>query len=328
MNNRGHSRAEATLWRRRSFDVQASDVVAGRTLGPEPPRAWAKTLRQLIDASRKLEEGPSWWTPVDAYFGSVETRVDPSSYYWDGMRRIGRRDRPLAFFQFTLAGFGHFEVHGHPPQRVGPGTGFFAAIPSRHRYYLPESSSGWSFAWLGIYHPYLLRRIAKQVAATGPLVQASPNSPLLRQLVRLVRGAFQKDFRDRFEVEQELFAFTLAFEKLVQAAPDPEGERLLEELRSRVLSDPRRPLSIELLASERGMTCTAFSHFFKARTGLTPAHFITEVKVQKAARLLVTTRQGLDRIANDCGFANGNHFSKVFRRIRHQSAGAYRRSIG
>jgi AraC-like DNA-binding protein len=285
-------------------------------------------MRHLIDASRQLEQAPSWWTPVDAYFGNAETRVDPSSYHWDGMRRIGRRDRPLVFFQFTLAGFGHFELYGRPPQRIAPGTGFFAVIPSRHRYYLPESSPGWSFAWIGIYHPYLLRRIAKQVAATGPLVQALPNSPLTRHLVRLVSGAFRKDFRDRFEVEQELFAFTLAFEKLVQAAPDPEGEGLLEELRSRVLSDPRRPLGIELLAAERGMTRTAFSHFFRARTGLTPARFITEVRVQEAARLLVTTRLGLDRIGSDCGFANGNHFSKVFRRFRHQSAGTYRRSVG
>jgi AraC-like DNA-binding protein len=308
--------------------VQASNVVAGRTVGPEPPRVWTKTMRQLVDASRQLEEAPAWWTPVDAYFGSVETRVEPNSYYWDGMRRIGRRDRPLVFFQFTLAGFGHFELHGRPPQRVGPGTGFFAVIPSRHRYYLPESSPGWSFAWIGIYHPYLLRRIAKQVAATGPLVQALPNSPLVRHLVRLIRGAFRKDFDDRFEVEQALFAFTLAFEKLVQSVPDLEGERLLDELRSRVLSEPRRRLDLELLSSERGMTRTAFSHFFRARTGLTPARFITEVKVQEAARLLVSTRLGLEQIASDCGFANGNHFSKVFRRFRHQSAGNYRRSLG
>lgn len=320
--------AEAALWRRRSFDVQASDVVAGRTIGPEPPRVWAKTMRRFIDASRQLEEAPTWWTPVDTYFGSVETRVEPNSYFWDGMRRIGRRDRPLVFFQFTLAGFGHFELQGRPPQRVGPGAGFFAVIPSRHRYYLPESSPGWSFAWVGIYHPYLLRRIAKQVAATGALVQAQPNSPLVRHLLRLVRGAFRKDFDDRFQVEQELFAFTLAFEKLVQATPDSEGERLLQELRSRVLSEPRRPLDIELLSSERGMSRSAYSHFFRARTGLTPARFITEVRVQEAARLLVSTRLGLDAIASECGFANGNHFSKVFRRFRHQSAGTYRRSIG
>jgi transcriptional regulator GlxA family with amidase domain len=125
-----------------------------------------------------------------------------------------------------------------------------------------------------------------------------------------------------------LFEFTLAFERHVQAAPSPEGQRLLEELRVRVLADPRRPLGIEVLAAEREMTRTAFSHFFRARTGLTPAHFITEVRVQVASRLLVTTRLGHEQIASECGFANSNHFSKVFRRFRHQSPGTYRRSVG
>ena len=320
--------AEIALWRRLSVEVQTSEVVAGRTLGPEPPRAWAGTLRRLIEASRQADEGPGWWTPVNAYFGSVETRTDPHSYYWDGMKRIGRLDQPLVFFQFTLAGFGHFELYGRPPQRVSPGTGFFAVIPSRHRYYLPATSPGWTFAWIGIYHPYLLTRIAKQVTATGPLVSASPASPLVARWMRLVRGAFHKDFRDRFEVESALFDFTLAYERLVQQAQSPIGERLLDELKRRVLADPSEPLGVEPLAAERGQSRSAFSHFFRSHTGLTPARFMTEVRVQEGARLLATTQWPLERIARACGFANGNHFGKVFRRLRRQSTGAYRRSVG
>jgi AraC-like DNA-binding protein len=310
------------------LDVQTSEVVAGRGPGPEPPRAWASRLRKLVDASSRAEEGPGWWTPVDAYFGSVETRTDPSSYYWDGMKRIGRRDHPLVFFQFTFAGYGHFELYGGAPQRISPGMGFFAVIPSRHRYYLPEASPGWTFAWIGIYHPYLLRRIGRQVAATGPILEAQPKSPLLACLTRLVRGAFHKDFRDRFEVEQELFEFTIAFERLAQRERDPEGDRLLETIRNRVLAEKRRPVAVEVLASEHGMSRSAFGHYFRARTGLTPAHFMTEIRVQEAARLLVTTRLPLERIALECGFANANHFRKVFRRFRQQRPSAYRTSVG
>ena len=242
-------------------------------------------------------------------------------------KQIGRRDHPLVFFQFTFAGYGHFELYGRPPQRIAPGTGFFAILPSRHRYYLPTVSPGWTFAWIGIYHPYLLRRITSQVTTTGPIVQVAPNSPLIARLTRLVRGAFLKDFRDRFEVEQELFKFTLSFERLVQQSPDPEGNRLLEELRERVLGQ-MRSIPVEALAEERGMSRSAYGHFFRARTGLTPAHFMTEVRVQEAARLLTTTRLPLVHIARQCGFANANHFGKVFRRFRHQSAGAYRRAVG
>jgi AraC-like DNA-binding protein len=281
----------------------------------------------MIDASRQREGWPAWFTPVDAYFGSVETRTDPRGYFWDGMNRLGPRDHPLVIFQFTLAGFGHFESHGRSPQIVAPGNAFFAMIPSRHRYYLPETSPGWTFGWIGIYHPYLLRRIGKQVALTGPVLKTPPRSPLIARAIRLVCGAFRKDFRDKREVEQALFDFTLAFERHVQGVRSPEGERLLAELRARIIADPRRALGVDVLASEQGMSRTAFSHYFRARTGQTPARFMTEVRVHKAAELLATTRLSLAAIARECGFANENHFGKVFRRRRQQSAGAFRDTI-
>lgn len=319
--------SEVATWRRGSLAVLTSEVVAGRALGPDPPHAWAGVLKKLIESSRQAEEGPSWWTPMNAYFGSVETRHDPQSYYWDGMKRIARRDSPLVFFQFTLAGFGHFELYGQPPRRIVPGSGFFAVLPSRHRYYLPQTSPGWTFAWIGIYHPYLLRRITKQVAATGPVIEAAPKSPLVSRMTRLVRGAFRKDFHDRFEVERELFGFTLEFEKLALESRHPEGDALLDEVRNKVVAAEHQRIDVEVLAAEHGMSQSAFGHFFRARTGQSPGRFMTEVRVQEAARLLVTTRLPLARIAEACGFANAKHFGKVFRRFRQQSTSAYRRSV-
>lgn len=320
--------SQPAAWRRAVLEWQRADIVAGRLPGPEPPRAWSSCVRTLIEASRRAEEGPAWWTPANAYFGNFETRADSRPYYWDGMKRVGPRDHPIMAFQFTFAGFGHFEHYGRAPHELPPGTGFFALIPSRHRYYRPPSSPGWTFAWIGLYQPYLLRRIAKQVAATGPVVRAAPHGAFIRRFMRLVRGAFRKDFRNRFEVEQELFAFTLAYEQLAEGVRDDGGERLLDELRARVVAEPRQRLDLEQLARERGMSPTAFSHFFRTRTGKTPARFIAEARVQLAAHLLETTNMPIARIASECGFANANHFGKVFRRFRPQSAGAYRQSIG
>lgn len=319
---------QVASWRRRSFDAQTSDVVAGRGPGPEPPAAWARRLGQLIEASRQAEPGPSWWTPVNAYFGSVETRTPAHGYYLDGLKRLGPRDQPLVFFQFTLAGFGHYEAYGRPAQRIGPGKSFFSVLPSPHRYYLPESSPGWTFGWIGLYHPYLVRRIARQVAASGAVLDTPASSSLIARASRLVCGAFRKDYRDRFAVELELFQLTLAFERLVQHARAETSEPLLDDVRRRIVAEPRRRLGVELLAAEHGMSRSAFSHFFRARTGHSPAGFITEVRVQQAERLLATTSLTLAQIARDSGFANANHFGKVFRRFRQQSPHVYRQSVG
>ena len=316
-------------WQRRSLKVLTSEVVARPTVGPAPPAEWKQPLRELLDASKAPEPGPSWWTPRNAFFGSVETRLDPATYHWDGMKRLREGDHPLFFFQLTLAGWGHFELYGKSPVRITPGMAFLANVPSEHRYYLPENSPGWTFAWLGIYHPYLCRRVAKQIADTGAVFSVEPKSAFLASAVRLVRGAFRKDFRDRFEVELALFEFVIAYERLAHQQSDPLGERerLLEAVRKRIVGDLTRVPSVESLAREHGMSRSHFSHFFRARTGLTPARFVAETRVREAARMLTQDRASLAQIASACGFANPNHFSRVFRRYQHLTPGAYRSAL-
>ena len=329
MKGQRPAKSKVALWRRRSYEILTSGVVAGRTPGPSPPQEWGPALHQLAELSRSPAPTPAWWTPRTAFFGSVETRTDPASYHWDGMKRLGRRDAPLFFFQFTMAGWGHFQLHGKSPQRVPPGMGFFAVIPSRHRYYLPEDSPGWTFGWIGIYHPYLLARVAKQVAATGPLVETPSDGALTACGLRLVRGAIKKDFRDRYEVELALFELVLAYERSAHQTRDSsgEGQRLLDEVRARVVGTLPKVVGVDALATGYGMSRSHFSHFFRARTGLTPARFSTEVRVQEATRLLHDTRTPLKLIADACGFANPNHFCRVFRRLQHLSPESYRKAF-
>jgi hypothetical protein len=271
----GQSKSKVDLWRLRSHQAFASDVVASRNSGPFPPPQWELALHQLTELSRTPVVTPSWWTPRTGYFGSIETSTDPTSYHWDGMKRIGLRDSPMVVFQLTMAGRGHFQPYGQTPRPVLPGTGFFAIIPSRHRYFLPENSPGWTFSWIGIYHPYLFSRVAKQMAATGPLIDVAPEGPLVAIFLRLVRGAIKKDFRDRFEVELALVEFVLAYERYAHQARDnaDDGQRLLDDIRSRVVARLPKAIDVNALAAEYGMSRTHFSHFFRDRTGLTPAHF-------------------------------------------------------
>jgi AraC-like DNA-binding protein len=330
VKDRAGTATDVVLWRRRSDRVLTSDVVASRNPGPPAPPEWASALRQLAALSRAPVPAPAWWTPETAFFGNIETRTDPASYHWDGMKRLGRRDAPLFFFQLTMAGWGHFQLHGRSPRKVGPGTAFVAIIPSRHRYYLPPDSPGWTFGWIGIYHPYLLSRITKQVATSGPLVDLEPNGALAACTLRLIRGAIKRDFRDRFEVEAALFEFLLAYERWTVETRYSlgEGQRLLNAVRSFVLASLPTAIGVDALAAQYGMSRSHFSHYFRSRTGLTPAHFATEVRVHEAARMLLDAHLPMKQVASACGFANTTHFCITFRRLRHMSPASYRKTVG
>jgi len=140
----------------------------------------------------------------------------------------------------------------------------------------------------------------------------------------------RKDFRDRFEVERALVDFTLSYEQAAQqgrhdGGEADEGQDLLDAVRSRVLASLPRAIDVSALAAEQGMSRSHFSHYFRQRTGLTPANYATQVRIHEATRMLIETRTSLKWIAALCGFANANHFSKVYRRFERQSPGACRR---
>ena len=313
-------------WRRRIYEVRTPTVVVAR---PNPvleaPPEWASTLQQLTEMARTPVPPPSWWTPATAFYGNVETRTDPNAEYLYGMPSPDP-NTPALYLQLSLAGWGYFQARGDTPQQVGPGKAFFALLPSQHRCYLPQESPGWTFAWIAIYHPYVRAKIAKQIAATGPIVDLPTSGELTASILRLLRGALKKDFRDQFESELAMFAFSVTLERWAQRRRDgvDRDGRLVDEVRSRIIAKLPKAIDVLSLAAEFGMSRSHFSRLFRDRTGLTPGHFATEVRIEESARLLLDTHEPQKAIASACGFASANHFCKVFRRLRKLSPAAFR----
>src|SRR5262249_55578340 len=149
-----------------------------------------------------------------------------------------------------------------------------------HRYYLPERSPGWTFGWFDSHHPYVVERIARHVAAHGPILHLSPEHAFTAVAGRPIDRVGRRGVPGAFAIEGAAFEFIVASARAAHETqyPEAERERLLGETRDAVLAEPRRPLRVEALAGRRGMSRSHFSHYFKARTGLTPAAFATFVR--------------------------------------------------
>ena len=312
----------------RALSARGSEGAGDALGGPQPSPSWAPILRRLVQGARLRRPPATWSLGCDHPCGGwVETRVDPRSYSWDGMKRANDARRPWAIFQLTLAGCGELELPGVGAQALPEGTAFLVLVPSVHRYYLPESSPGWTFGWFDVHHPYVVERIARHVGAYGPMMRLAPDESFTAVAVRLIDRLTRREFSDEFELEGALFEFIVACDRFAHHTryPVAERERLLAETRDVVLADPRRPLRVDVLAAQRGMSRSNFSHYFKTRTELTPAAFATAVRIREAARMLLSTEVPLKEIVDALGFATVNHFCRVFRRHMHTSPAAYRR---
>jgi len=75
-----------------------------------------------------------------------------------------------------------------------------------------------------------------------------------------------------------------------------------------------RPVRLAEAAELAGMAETAFSRFFKARTGVNFVDFLNDIRLGHAVRMLIDTKDPVTAIATACGFTNISNFNRTFRR--------------
>ena len=73
-------------------------------------------------------------------------------------------------------------------------------------------------------------------------------------------------------------------------------------------------LSVETLCSHLHLSPTYFSTLFKRETGMSFTSYVTNVRMEQAARLLRETDDKTYLIAEQTGYTDPNYFSYVFKR--------------
>jgi AraC family transcriptional regulator len=71
-------------------------------------------------------------------------------------------------------------------------------------------------------------------------------------------------------------------------------------------------LSMQLLSRSIGLSASQLTRRFQSAFASTPIEYATQIRLQKARRLLLETLHTLDDIAVRCGYQNGFYFSRLF----------------
>ena len=123
---------------------------------------------------------------------------------------------------------------------------------------------------------------------------------------------FLKILNDLAESEE---ARVLASSSFAHADRDKESRRILK-VKQFISEHAAEEIRLETLASLAGMAPSAFSRFFRQRTGRTVVDYIIDVRLGNAARMLVDTAQNISEICYACGFNNLSNFNRIFKAKR------------
>lgn len=85
-------------------------------------------------------------------------------------------------------------------------------------------------------------------------------------------------------------------------------------------------LTIKDIARELSITESYMIAQFKEETGMTPAVYLRKVRLEKAAGLLISTNDEIQKISGSVGIPDANYFVKLFKAEFQMTPGAYRKS--
>ena len=102
------------------------------------------------------------------------------------------------------------------------------------------------------------------------------------------------------------------------------NRRDLRELQAFILTHPEDDLSIEALAVRVAMSPRNFARLFVQETGMTPAKFVEQARLDTARFELEQTTLPVEAIAEHCGFGDPERMRRTFQRVLRVSPQNYR----
>ena len=148
---------------------------------------------------------------------------------------------------------------------------------------------------------------------------AFPTKAILLVYHRIVRlSTIEEGFlavQELFSILYELSKFDdareLATSAFAKVEVDSDSRRILK-VKNYIDDHYKGDMSLEKLANHVGMTPTAFSRYFKLRTGKNLSEYIVDIRLGHAARLLVDTTDSVSEICWATGFNTLSNFNRLF----------------
>ncbi len=109
------------------------------------------------------------------------------------------------------------------------------------------------------------------------------------------------------------------------ASHKPAGDsRRVQKVQDYIDQKYKEEIRLSDLAELVGMTPTAFSRFFKLRTGRSISEYLIDIRLGHATRQLVDSTTSVAEICYECGFNNVSNFNRIFKKKKGNSPKVFR----
>ena len=193
----------------------------------------------------------------------------------------------------------------------------FLLFPGEWHSYHPNPRTGWKSYWIG----FRGRNIDDRVRA-GFL---SPQKPIYHvgfsdEIVRLYKEAYDTALIEAAYSQQmmagivnHLIGLMYSLERNIQLGRTQAHVDMISRARLRIREALESDLTIQQVAQDLGVSYSNFRKLFKEHTGMSPAIYQQDLRLQRAKELLTTTDLSIKEIAYRLNFESPDYFSFKFK---------------
>lgn len=217
---------------------------------------------------------------------------------------------------YILEGEGTFNSEHIKDAPVTEGD-LFLLFPGEWHTYHPTPKTGWKSYWIGFKGKNMDDRVA-----AGFL---KPEKPIYHvgysaEIIQLYNSAYKAAMEEKAYSQQllagivnHLVGMMYSLERNIELSKEHLYIDLINRARLRIREALESNLTIQDIAEELGLSYSNFRKQFKLYTGISPATYQQDLKLQRAKELLTTTNISIKEIAYRLNFDSPDYFSAKFK---------------
>lgn len=244
---------------------------------------------------------------------SYPTRGHADGYYFDI-----DKGRVLNEYQllYITEGEGIFNsAHAKDiPLKAGD---LFLLFPGEWHTYHPTGKNGWKSYWIGFKGKNVDDRVkAGFLSVDKPIYHVGFSA----DIIRLYEEAYKRAQEEAPYSQQilagivnHLVGLMYALERSMELSKDHTRVDMINLARLRIRESLEADLTIQQIAEDLGVSYSNFRKLFKEFTGISPALYLQDLRLQRAKELLATTTLSIKEIAYRLRFESPDYFSSKFK---------------
>ncbi|MCR5470316.1 MAG: AraC family transcriptional regulator [Prevotella sp.] len=242
----------------------------------------------------------------------------PTHGHADGYYFDMERGRILNEYQmlYLVEGEGFF-MSTHQMRTSIKAGDIFLLFPGEWHSYGPLPNSHWKSYWIGFKGKNMDDRVSGGfLSCEKPIYHVGFSS----QILELYNSALQAAYEEAAYSQQlmagivnHLIGMMYSLERNIELNKNTAQVNMIGRARMRIRETLESNYSIQELAEELGVSYSNFRKLFKEHTGLSPALYQQDLRLQRAKELLSTTALSIKEIAYSLNFDSPDYFSSKFR---------------